>query len=81
MTQIRPTSATQRVGSWGISDRIEKRPLVAFFVLAIAATWTLVSPMALSSLGVIPVDAPRDWHALGALAALRRPVAGLGGSG
>lgn len=59
---------TRRSGAvlGGIPDRVRERPLAAFSVLALAATWILVSPLVLSALGVLPVRVPRDWHALGA---------------
>ncbi|HEX5916120.1 MAG TPA: hypothetical protein VFY54_23690, partial [Rubrobacter sp.] len=42
---------------------MEKRPLVAYFVLAFAITWILVSPLVLQGFGRVPPG----WHALGAL--------------
>lgn len=41
------------------------RGLVAYFALAFAITWLLVSPLALAGLGIIKKDLPRNLHILG----------------
>jgi hypothetical protein len=53
---------TSRRSSW-----IRQQPLVAYFALAFAITWALVSPFVLSSLGWLDVVVPPNWHILGAL--------------
>lgn len=44
-----------------------KHPLFAYFVLAYAITWMLVSPLALEGLGLTGELVPPSWHVLGAL--------------
>lgn len=49
---------------------VRKHPLAAYFFLAYAITWALVSPLVASAHGLIALHIPPLWHALGALGPL-----------
>jgi len=50
-----------------ISAWMRQHPLVAFFVLAFAITWVLVSPLILNAQGLLAIPISPHWHFLGAL--------------
>jgi len=50
-----------------ISVWMRQHPLVAYFVLAFAITWVLVSPLVLNALGLLAIQISPHWHFLGAI--------------
>jgi len=46
---------------------MKQYPLVAYFILAFAVTWVLVSPLVLSAQGLLAIPISPHWHFLGAL--------------
>ena len=50
-----------------ISVWMRQHPLVAYFVLAFAITWVLVSPLVLNAQGLLAIQISPHWHFLGAL--------------
>ena len=47
-------------------DSVRAHPIASYVVLAVGVTWTLVSPLVLSALGVIDVRVPSWFHVFGA---------------
>ena len=50
-----------------ISAWLKQHALVAYFALAFAITWALVSPLVLNALGLLAIQISPHWHFLGAI--------------
>jgi len=61
-----PTTTTQPTASFSLKRFMQRHQLVAYFVLAYAITWTIVSPLVASALGLLHLSIPPQIHYLGA---------------
>jgi membrane protease YdiL (CAAX protease family) len=61
-----PTTTTQPTASFSLKGFLQRHQLVAYFVLAYAITWTIVSPLVASALGLLHLSIPPQIHYLGA---------------
>jgi len=61
-----PTTTTQPTASFSFKGFLQRHQLVAYFVLAYAITWTIVSPLVASAPGLLHLSIPPQIHFLGA---------------